>query len=79
MDAKNHYLIIASIFSGLAVMLHLGCIIFGGDWYRFFGAGEAMAQMAEAGEWYPTIVTLGISFLLMLCALSVFFFFFLLL
>ena len=54
---KNKFLIIGSICSGLAAIAHLGCIIFGGDWYRFFGAGEAMAKMAEAGEWYPTVVT----------------------
>lgn len=54
---KNSFLIAAAIFSGVAALLHLGCIIFGGDWYRFFGAGEQMAQLAEAGHMYPTIVT----------------------
>lgn len=54
---KNHYLIVAAICSAVAALLHLGCIIFGADWYRFFGAGEQMAQMAEAGHIYPTIVT----------------------
>jgi len=46
-----------SIFSGFAAIAHLGCIIFGGDWYRFFGAGEQMAKMAEGGHWYPIVVT----------------------
>ncbi len=46
-----------AIFSAIAALAHLGCIIFGGDWYRFFGAGEQMALMAEAGDIYPTIVT----------------------
>ncbi|MCF6226402.1 MAG: hypothetical protein L3J22_08915 [Xanthomonadales bacterium] len=55
---KNSFLIIAAICSGLAAIAHLGCIIFGAEWYRFFGAGEAMAKMAEAGHWYPTVVTL---------------------
>ena len=36
--------------SAIAALAHLGCIIFGGDWYRFFGAGEQMARMAEAGN-----------------------------
>jgi hypothetical protein len=54
---KNNFLIFAAIGSGVAALLHLGCIIFGGDWYRFFGAGEQMAQMAEAGHIYPTVVT----------------------
>lgn len=54
---KNKLLIVAAICSGIAALLHLGCIIFGGNWYRFFGAGEKMAQMAETGHIYPTIVT----------------------
>lgn len=54
---KNKLLIIASILCGFAAIAHLGCIFFGGDWYRFLGAGEQMAKMAEAGHWYPTIVT----------------------
>jgi hypothetical protein len=53
----NKPLILGAIFSAIAALAHLGCIIFGGDWYRFFGAGEQMAKMAEAGEAYPTIVT----------------------
>ena len=54
---KNKFLIAAAICSGVAALLHLGCIIFGGEWYRFFGAGEQMANMSEAGHIYPTIVT----------------------
>lgn len=65
----NKFLILAAICSGTAALLHLGCIIFGGDWYRFFGAGEQMAQMAEAGDIYPTIVTLVIAGLLTIWSL----------
>lgn len=54
---KNKILILASICSGTAALFHLGCIAFGGDWYRALGAGEQMAQMAEAGQVYPTVVT----------------------
>lgn len=53
----NKPLILGALFSEIAALAHLGCIIFGGDWYRFFGAGEQMAKMAEAGDSYPTIVT----------------------
>lgn len=53
----NKPLLFSAIFSAFAALAHLGCIIFGGDWYRFFGAGEQMALMAEAGDIYPTIVT----------------------
>ncbi len=54
---KNQFLLLAALCSGSVAILHLGCIVFGGEWYRFFGAGEQMAQMAEAGHLYPTIVT----------------------
>lgn len=57
MNRGSGVLIIAAICSGIAALAHLGCIVFGGDWYRFFGAGEQMARMAEQGLWYPSIVT----------------------
>ncbi|WP_299011387.1 hypothetical protein [uncultured Shewanella sp.] len=53
----------AAICSGLAALLHLVFIFWGDDGYRFFGAGEAMAQMVEAGALYSTLVTLGITFI----------------
>ncbi len=55
--------------SAIAALAHLGCIIFGGDWYRFFGAGEQMAKMAEDGHWYPSVVTLIIVLVLSLWSL----------
>jgi hypothetical protein len=43
-------LLIASGWMSVAAsLLHIGCIIGGPDWYRFFGAGEQMAKMAERG------------------------------
>ncbi|CAM3682390.1 hypothetical protein [Rheinheimera salexigens] len=54
---KNKYLMAAAISTTIAALAHLGCIIFGADWYRFLGAGEQMAQLAENGYWYPTVVT----------------------
>ncbi|GIU23293.1 hypothetical protein TUM4644_16600 [Shewanella colwelliana] len=56
-NAENKALVLAAYCSGLAAMAHLGCIIFGGDWYRFFGTGEQMATLAEQGHWYPSAVT----------------------
>lgn len=61
---KNNLLFIAACLSFLASLLHISCIFGGGDWYRFFGAGEGMAQLAEAGDLYPTIVTLVIASIL---------------
>jgi hypothetical protein len=56
----NRYLIISGTLSAIAAILHLACIYFGAPWYRFFGAGEQMAIMAEQGLAYPTIITLVI-------------------
>ncbi|MBW8842017.1 MAG: hypothetical protein JF608_09450 [Sphingomonadales bacterium] len=35
----NRWLLAASILNGAAALLHLGCILGGPGWYRFFGAG----------------------------------------
>ncbi|MFM4805880.1 hypothetical protein [Aeromonas bivalvium] len=56
-SARNKYLLTAAICCFAVALAHLGCIFFGSEWYRFFGAGEQMARMAEQGLWYPTIVT----------------------
>jgi hypothetical protein len=56
----NKFLITGAILSGIAALLHVGCIYFGAPWYRFFGAGEEMARMAEAGSWIPGLITSGI-------------------
>lgn len=68
-STTNKSLLAAAFFCTLAALAHLGCIAFGGDWYRFFGAGEQMARMAEQGLWYPTIVTSGLSVVLLIWAL----------
>jgi hypothetical protein len=60
-NARNVFLVAGAALSALAAALHVGCIVFGAPWYRFFGAGERMAQMAIAGSWYPTIVTAAIA------------------
>lgn len=67
--SSNKYLLAAAICCFAAALAHLGCIVFGGDWYRFFGAGEQMARMADQGLWYPTIVTCVIVTVLLVWAL----------
>lgn len=57
------------ILSLIASLLHLGCIIFGPSWYRFFGAGEKMAQMAARGNIYPIIIIFFIAITLLIWAL----------
>ena len=65
----NLFLVIGAVLSGTAALLHLSCIAFGAPWYRVMGAGERMAQMALAGHWYPTVVTLAIAAMLSVWAL----------
>lgn len=54
-------MIVAGVLSFLVAILHLAIVFAGASWYRFFGAGEEMAIMAEQGSWIPAIVTLGIA------------------
>lgn len=66
--ARNLPLVIGGWLSVAASLLHIGCIIGGPAWYRFFGAGEAMATMAEQGSMTPTLLTLGIAAILAIWA-----------
>lgn len=61
----NQILIFGAALNAVAALLHVGCIIFGASWYRFFGAGEQMAQLAAAGSWRPTLITSGIVLVLL--------------
>jgi hypothetical protein len=63
-EARNSWLMMGAALSALAAVLHIGCIVFGASWYRFFGAGERMAQQAAAGSWHPAIVTAFIAAML---------------
>jgi hypothetical protein len=55
------YLTLAAALSGMAALAHLGVVVGGPAWYRFFGAGEGMAQLASSGSWYPALLTLAIA------------------
>jgi len=68
----NSYFIIAGMLSAFASLLHIGCIYFGASWYRFFGAGEQMAILAEQGSIKPTIITSGIVMVLAIWSLYAF-------
>ena len=67
-SGRNPWLVVAGWLSLAASLLHIGCIIGGPEWYRFFGAGEGMAQAAERGEIYPALVTFAIAVLLAIAA-----------
>jgi len=64
LDLGQKLLVIGGILSLLASLLHVGVIIGGSEWYRFFGAGEDMSKMAEKGSFYPALVTIGIALIL---------------
>ncbi len=65
---RNPWLLAAGISSGAAALLHLAVIFGGPSWYRFFGAGEKMARMAERGALRPALITLGIVAVLLVWA-----------
>jgi hypothetical protein len=60
----NGWLLAGGTLSAAAALLHLAVIAGGPDWYRFFGAGEAMARAAERGSPVPAIWRVGIAALL---------------
>jgi hypothetical protein len=67
------WLVAGAGLSAAAAVLHLAVIAGGPAWYRFFGAGEQMARMAERGHLYPPLITTGIATVLAVwvaCAIS---------
>jgi hypothetical protein len=62
--APNPWLVAGGILSALAALLHLAVIAGGPDWYRFVGAGEEMARMAERGLLRPALITIAIATIL---------------
>ncbi|WP_339932338.1 hypothetical protein [uncultured Brevundimonas sp.] len=66
--ARNPALVAGGLLSVAAALLHIACIIGGPAWYRFFGAGEGMATLAEQGSITPTLITLGIAAVLAIWA-----------
>ena len=57
----RRFLLTGGLLSGVASLLHVAIILGGPDWYRFFGAGEAMARHAARGSPYPALLTLAIA------------------
>lgn len=57
----NGWLLAGGVLSAIAAALHLAIIVAGPAWYRFFGAGEGMARLAERGSPTPTLITLAIA------------------
>ena len=66
--ARTPFLIVGGVLSAAASLLHLAVIAGGPAWYRFFGAGEELARMAEQGSLTPALMTLGIAAVLAIWA-----------
>ena len=66
---RNAWLVAAAALSGTAAALHVAIIFAGAPWYRFFGAGDRMADMAATGHWYPTFLASLIALVLAVWAL----------
>jgi hypothetical protein len=68
----NGYYFAAGVITLAVAIAHVGCIVFGSSWYRFFGAGEQMARWADADEIKPTLITSGIVFILLIWSVYAF-------
>lgn len=58
---REHIFALAGWLSVAVAVLHLVIIFLGAPAYRYFGAGEDMARMAEAGSLLPAALTLCIT------------------
>jgi putative oxidoreductase len=72
MTITNFSLFIAGILSTIAAVVHILIIFGGAAWYEFFGAGEKMVKMAEAGSYYPSVITALIAIVLFIWGLYAF-------
>lgn len=70
--AAGRLLLAGGAGSGIASLMHLGIVIGGPAWYRFFGAGEELARRAARGALYPAVLTISIATVLAVWALYAF-------
>ena len=56
---RNGWFMAGGVSSIAVAALHVGMVFFGASAYRYFGAGEEMARMSEAGSPIPALVTLA--------------------
>lgn len=69
MERARMWLLLAGVATGAASLLHVAIIVGGPAWYRFFGAGERMARMAERGAPSAAALTAAIALVLAVWAL----------
>ncbi|MEO8360437.1 MAG: hypothetical protein ABI672_10440 [Vicinamibacteria bacterium] len=61
MNTGDRLLIIGGGLSAIVALVHLAAIFIGGPAYRYLGAGERMARMADRGALSPIVITLGLT------------------
>lgn len=59
MRVEHRTWLLPAAFNAAVGVLHLAIVLGGPAWYRVFGAGDGMADMAELGAWEPALLTLG--------------------
>jgi len=64
LSSYNAFLILGAALSAVAAVLHFACLIWGAPLFRFLGAGEPIAQMAEKGHWHANFIAFAIGVLL---------------
>ncbi len=57
MRTSGRFLLVGGLLTGVVALLHVAIILGGPPWYRFFGAGERMAQLAARGSSSPAMIT----------------------
>lgn len=62
MKTGANYFIAGAVLNFFIAALHIVIIFQGAAGYRYFGAGEEMAQLDEAGSLKPALVTLAVTF-----------------
>lgn len=64
MKSNNPWLVAGGVASAAASLIHIGCIVNGPDWYRFFGAPEPFILAVENGDPALHWMTAGIAMVL---------------
>lgn len=68
----KYWLILGGVLSVAIAILHIAIIFSGAPAYRYFGAGEKMAQMASSGSVLPALVTFSIAIIFAIWGLYAF-------
>ena len=69
----NPWLVAGGVACFAAALAHMAVIAGGPDWYRAFGAGEALARAAERDSWGPALMTMAIAGMLAVSGIGLFY------